>query len=130
MNIHTHSLSTALYNRNAQQYKGRGNSLQYESTRYQYIYNLYFYNAQVKSWETPNLHLGNFSQLRQTWLPSSSAPPHGHRTTHQPFVHLIARFCCFPNSGVPPSRHTRAPLPDAHHRSQSQHFTKSPWTLA
>ena len=36
MNTHTHSLSTALYKRNAQQYKGRGNSLQYESAQ-QYI---------------------------------------------------------------------------------------------
>lgn len=60
MNTHTHSLSTALYKRNAQQYKGRGNSLQYESAWINILYNFHFYNVQVKSWETPNLHLVNF----------------------------------------------------------------------
>lgn len=34
-------------------------------------------------------------------MPSSLAPLHGRRTTHQPFVHLVARSCCLPNLGAP-----------------------------
>lgn len=63
-------------------------------------------------------------------MPSSSARPHGLRTNHQPFVHLVARSCCLPNLGTPPSRHTRAPLPETHLHLQSQHFTKSLCILA
>lgn len=46
----------------------------------------------LSPWETPNLHLAKFPQLQQTRLPSSSAPPHGRRTTLQPVVHLVARL--------------------------------------
>ena len=35
--------------------------------------------------ESPNLHLVNFHNF-------SSAPPHGRRMTHQPFIHLVARL--------------------------------------
>lgn len=114
MNIHTHSLSTTLYKRNAQQYKGRGNSLQYESARINILYNLHFYNVQVKSWETPNLHLVNFHNFGKL---GCLARRH-LRTTHQPFVYLVARLCCLPNLGTPPSCHTRVPLPETHFRSQ------------
>jgi len=41
---------------------------------------------------------GKSFQLRQTWLPSSSAPPHDRRTTLQPIVHLVP----FANSWQPP----------------------------
>ena len=70
MNTHTHSLSTTLYKINAQQYKGRGNSLQYESARINILYNLHFYNVQVKSWETPNLHLVNFHNFGKLGCPA------------------------------------------------------------
>ena len=73
----------------------------------------------------PKFTLSQFSQLRQTRLPNSSASPHGRRTTHQPFVYLVARSCCLLDLCPPPSHHTRAPLLKTHLCSQSQHFTKS-----
>ena len=63
-------------------------------------------------------------------MPSSLAPLHDHRTTHQRFVYLVTRSCCLPNLGAPPSLYARAPLPETNLCSQSQHFTKSPCTLA
>ena len=56
-NIHI----TTLYKRNAQQYKGRGNSLQYESARINILYNFStFTKYRLSPWETPNLYLAKF----------------------------------------------------------------------
>ena len=67
----------------------------------------------------PKFTLSQFSQLWQTRLPSSSTPPHGRRTTLQPFVHFVAQSCHLPNLGMPPSCHTREPLPETLLRSQT-----------
>lgn len=109
------------------QYKGRGNSLNNESAQ-QYIiqqFTMYKY-----TWKVQVSYLVNFTIQGKTQLHNSSAPPHGDHTTHQHFIHLVARSCCLPNSGAPPSRHTRAPPTETHLRPQSRHFTKSSCTLA
>jgi hypothetical protein len=109
------------------QYKGRGNSLNNESSQ-QYIiqqFTMYKY-----TWKAQVSYLVNFTIQGKTRLPNSSTPPHGRRTTHQRFVHLVARSCCLPNLGTPPSRHTWVPLTETHLHPQSQHFTKSLCTLA
>eukprot|EP00253_Pinus_taeda_P020141 PITA_20141 len=73
--------------------------------------------AKLPQTEKPNI------QHRQTRLPSSSAPLHGLRTTNQTFVHPVTPSCRLPNSGVPQSRHTRAPPTETHLRSQPNNST-------
>jgi len=67
----------------------------------------------------PQIYTPKFSQHRKTRLPSSSAPPHGHLTINQTFVHLVAPSFRLPNLGAPQSRHTRAPPTKAHLRPQT-----------
>ena len=91
MNTHTHSLSISILNGNTiAQYKGRGNSLNNEFARITYYLIFYKLQALQVYLETPSFILSQIYNLRQTWLPSSSAPLHSGHMTHQPFVHLIA----------------------------------------
>ena len=106
MNAHTHSLSTALYKRNAQQYKGRGNSLQYDPARYQYIIQSFtFTKYRLSPWETPNLYLAKFTTSANSvaqLVGTSARSPHDSPTRRSP--------CCT-SSPVRSSFGTQTPKP-------------------
>jgi len=97
MNIHTHSLSSAIIQENTiAQYKERANSLNNESPRIIYYIIFQFYKAYKYTWETPSFILSqNYNFITPACDNQDPLPKSGRRAltrsvnqTSQPNLHM------------------------------------------